>query len=97
MCVTRFISLSSPEAVEWDEDAAVAGAGVGVGGEGMISGEDLVADEFSQVISSVFWASSAWLLISQPYFFATSLSTPLSSVRCAEGAGFFLEDRRLSR
>lgn len=106
MRVTRLNSPSSPEVAEWD----VVGAGVVVGGLGKISGEGLlVADgsvasaepwgfgqELSQVISSLFWVISPWLLISQLHVLAMPLSTPLSSAPCTEEAGFFLDDRRLS-
>ena len=44
MHVTCFISISSPEAVQWDEEAAFMGAGVGEEDVGTISGGDLVAD-----------------------------------------------------
>ena len=44
MCVTCFISLSSSEAVQWEEEAALVGAGVGEGGVETISWVDLVAD-----------------------------------------------------
>ncbi len=105
MRVTRLNSPSSPEVAEWEEDAAVVEAGVDIGVVGMISGVGLLAadefealaDLFSQVISPLYWAGSSWLLISQLHVLATPLSTPLSSVRCAEKVGFFLDDRRLSR
>ena len=44
MCVTCFISLSSPEAVQWEEEAAFVGAGVGEEDVVTISQVDLVVD-----------------------------------------------------
>ena len=98
MCVTCLISLSSPEAVQLDEEAALVGAGVGEGGVVTISGGDLDADTAvaEQLISCIVGARSSWLLISQLHVLTTLLSTPLSLVSCAEEAGFFLEDRRLN-
>lgn len=93
MRVTRLNSSSSPEVAEWEDCAAVIGAGGDEGDVEVVTEGDLVADEFkamaepwadledfSQVLSSVLWTGSAWLLTSQLHVFAMPLSTPLSSV-----------------
>lgn len=71
---------------------------VGTTGVGLLAADESEAlvELIPLLISFSVWAGPTWLLISQLNVLAKPLSTPLSSVLCAEETGFFLEDLRLS-